>query len=83
MLKKDARKAMKNGRPIAHICFSEGEYLYMLEDKIYTEDGIDFTRKFSEPSIDFESGWRITEHSIPTRRPLPTRVAVFKTANIL
>lgn len=63
MTKKQAFEAMQSGKKVFHDYFLDDEYLYLFEDKIYTEEGI-FVCNASgfflyQKGVKFQTGWHI------------------------
>jgi hypothetical protein len=48
MNKREAIKSLKAGKRVTHKYFLSGEYLCMMDDEIYTEDGYLITPEFWE-----------------------------------
>lgn len=51
MTREEAFQAMKEGNKVTHRYFSEGEYLYLSQEKITTEDGYEYDDVFWNESF--------------------------------
>jgi len=60
MTKQEAYKAMEDGHKVTHEWFSFDEYVYIKDDKMYTEDGYRFEDGWEDRKTDdWQTGWRI------------------------
>lgn len=62
MTKAEAINAMYGGKKVTHRYFTDEEYIYMVGDEIYSEDGVHHTEFWKiHYSIEYQTDWELFE----------------------
>ena len=71
MTKAQSYNEMYNSKKVTHKTFLPGEYLYMKDGRIFTEDNFDYTTTWAKLIGDFFTGWEIYPDQVPTTETTP------------